>query len=343
MTSSQSPSGDGDNQPGQLVPVLCLIGVVVLLSSITPVMKNIFQRSAMNVFDMTWGRVGVGFLFLAMMTACLDWRGLRALRARDGLQLGVVGVLGVGSYAIAAWGLMYTSVTHYALLYSLLPTFTALFSCCFGKVQRNPLTWFGIPISWIGCVMAVSNGTGLHLEGFGVGDGLVLLFTLMMSAHIVLSANIVRRHGILTSNTAMFGTCAVLLSVGNMVWGTTPLQDGFSLGVIGSVCFIGVGTAGVFLLRCRSLRSLSPSTVGAYHNLIPICTIGVAHFFLGEPLTTQTILGAIAVIAGTELVRRAPSSRTCLTWPAWSIGKCAAPLWAVAPAALRSYSRRFQR
>ena len=34
--------------------------------------------------------------------------------------------------------------------------------------------------------------------------------------------------------------------------------------------FIEVGTASVFLLRSRSLQSLTPATVGAYHNFIPI-------------------------------------------------------------------------
>ena len=62
-----------------------------------------------------------------------------------------------------------------------------------------------------------------------------------------------------------------------------------------------------FLLRCRSLQSLTPATVGAYHNLIPICTIAIAHLSLGEPVTAQTMTGALAVLLGTELVRRKPA------------------------------------
>jgi drug/metabolite transporter (DMT)-like permease len=73
-----------------------------------------------------------------------------------------------------------------------------------------------------------------------------------------------------------------------------------------AVLFIGLGTASVFLLRCRSLQSLTPATVGAYHNFIPICTIAIAHFSLDEPLTAQTVTGAFAVLLGTELVRRRP-------------------------------------
>jgi drug/metabolite transporter (DMT)-like permease len=161
----------------------------------------------------------------------------------------------------------------------------------------------------------------------------------MMSAHIVLSMSIVRRHGVLTANTAMFGTSAVLISGCIAAWGEPSTQADLSWTVWGSVLFIGIGTAGVFLLRCRSLKSLSPATVGAYHNLIPISTIVLAHFSLAEPLTTQTMIGAVAVMLGTELVRRAPHLSLALTWPTRDLRACTAPVWTLAPATIRSYAR----
>jgi drug/metabolite transporter (DMT)-like permease len=104
----------------------------------------------------------------------------------------------------------------------------------------------------------------------------------------------------------MFGTTAVLISGCTMAWDEPAPSVDLSWSVWGAVLFVGLGTASVFLLRCRSLQSLSPTTVGAYHNFIPICTIGIAHVSLGEPLTTQTLIGALAVLVGTELVRRKP-------------------------------------
>jgi len=343
MTSSQPPSGDDNHHAGHLVPILCLIGVVALLSSITPVMKNVFLHSEMSFVDIARERVHIGFLILAGMTVCLDWRGVRALRFQDSLHLAGVGVLGVASYTIAAWGLMYTSVTHYALVYSLLPTFTAIFSYCLGRQHTNPLTWFGILLSWVGCAVAISGGGGPQAADFGLGDALALLFTLMMSVHIVMSPHVVKQHGVLTSNTVMFGASALFLWAGSIIWGTGSQQESFSLNVAGSVLFIGAGTAGVFLLRSRSLRSLPPTMVGAYHNLIPICTIGIAHFSLDEPLPLSTILGAIAVLLGSELVRRASSFGFSLTWPSWGVRRDLAPTWTAAPAAIRSYSKRFHR
>jgi uncharacterized membrane protein len=149
-----------------------------------------------------------------------------------------------------------------------------------------------------------------------------------MSTHIVLSATVVKRFGLMTSNTAMFGMSAVLLCTGNLAWGGLPHQELLSLSIILSVLFIGLATAGVFILRSHALQFLTPATVGAYHNLIPVCTIGLAHLLLGEPVSPQTILGGAAVMLGTELVRRAPRLGTFTACLTKGVKACAAPVLA---------------
>lgn len=295
----------------QVVPVLCLLGVVILLSSITPMMKYVFQNSSLTFLSIASGRIIIGFLFLAAITACLDWKGLRSLSIADGARFGVLGLLGVGSYVVAAYGLLYTDVTHYALIYSLLPTFTAFFSWCLAKDRLTGSSVVGILVSWTGCLIALTPNLETGAINLSVGDPLVLLFTFMMAAHLVLSMHIVRRHGVFTANTAMFGITAILVSSCAVAWDEPAPPPDLPLSILGAVLFIGLGTAAVFLLRCRSLQSLTPATVGAYHNLIPVCTIGIAHVSLGEPLTVQTIIGALSVLLGTELVRRKPLWAAC--------------------------------
>jgi drug/metabolite transporter (DMT)-like permease len=299
----------------QVVPILCLLGVVALLSSITPTMKYVLQHSSLTFLSIASGRIVIGFLFLAVVTACIDWQGLRSIGMADGARFGILGLLGVGSYVVAAYGLLYTNVTHYALIYSLLPTFTAFFSWCLSKDHLNGLSLLGIVLSWTGCAIALVPNLETGNMAFGSGDPVVLLFTLMMAAHLVLSTHIVRRHGVLSANTAMFGITAGLISGCTYAWGEAASPADLSWSVWGAVLFVGLGTASVFLLRCRSLKSLTPATVGAYHNFVPICTICVAYLSLGEPVTAQTITGALAVLIGTELVRRKP------VWDAGSVQK----------------------
>lgn len=300
-----SSSSKAKRLSSQLVPILCLVGVVALLSSITPTMKYVLQHSSLTFLSIASGRIVIGFLFLAGVTAFSDWQGLRSLTLADAARFGVLGLLGVGSYVVAAYGLLYTDVTHYALIYSLLPTFTAFFSWCLSKDHLSGWSVFGIVLSWTGCLVALAPNLEIEDVGFSAGDPLVLLFTFMMAAHLVLSMHVIRRHGVLTANTAMFGITAIFVSGYTVAWGEPPPVD-LSGAPWGAVLFVGLGTASVFLLRCRSLQSLTPATVGAYHNFIPICTIAIAHLSLAEPLTPQTMIGALAVLLGTELVRRKP-------------------------------------
>ena len=86
---------DSAGSPSQAVPILCLLGVVALLSSITPVMKYVLQHSGLTFLSIANGRIVIGFLFLTMMTACWDWKGLRALSLSDGARFGALGLLGV--------------------------------------------------------------------------------------------------------------------------------------------------------------------------------------------------------------------------------------------------------
>jgi drug/metabolite transporter (DMT)-like permease len=269
-------------------------------------MKYVLEHSGLTFLSIATGRIVIGFLFLTVITACWDWNGLRALNLSDGARLAALGLLGVGSYVVAAYGLSYTNVTHYALIYSLLPTFTTFFSWCLSNERVSWSGFAGALLSWTGCLVALATNLETGTMEIGPGDPLVLLFTLMMAAHLVMSMHIVRRHGVLTANTAMFGTSAVLVSGCSIAWGETAPAADLSWNVWSAVIFVGLGTAGVYLLRCRSLQSLPPATVGAYHNLIPICTIAIAHWSLGEPLTGPTVIGALAVLVGTELVRRKP-------------------------------------
>lgn len=304
MVNLSGAPNDISKKVTPIVPLVCLFAVILLLSSVTLVIKYVFQHSNLQPIGLAYFRVMIGFLFLFGITLFWDRRGLLSLAAPDLVRLGVVGFLGVFSYAISAWGLMHTSVIHYSLIYGLLPSCTAMLSVLFGKDQMNGWKCAGIVFSLIGCVIAVSQGVPYGEETIQFGDFFVLLFTVMMSAHIVFSSGVVKRFGVMVSNTVMFGSSSLLLFFGSLEW-AEPLHEEVTPLITASVLYIGCATAAIFLLRYRSLQSLSPATVGTYHNLIPVCTVLLAYLCLDEPVGARTILGGIMVVAGAEVVRRA--------------------------------------
>jgi drug/metabolite transporter (DMT)-like permease len=296
-----------------LTPLLCLLAAVVLLSSITPTIKYVFQHSDLHPIALASLRVLIGFFVLMLSTILWDRRGAKEVVGTATVPLTLLGLLGVASYAVAAWGLLYTSVTHYILIYSLMPSMTAIFSGLCGKEQVTLFKSMGILLSLVGCVIAISDGHYGFGAGSAIGDELVLLFTMMMSAYIVLSAGVVQRVSPLPANTLMFGGSTLLLSLvmvlfGLMGWGA-PMSEPISPLILVLVVYVGTATAAVFLFRYMAQRSLSPMTVGVYHNLVPVLTIFVACLCFGERLEASTIVGGVCIIAGAELVRRGGSLR----------------------------------
>ena len=301
----------GSSQATIFTPLICLLAAVVLLSSITPAIKYVFQHSDLHPIVLGSLRVLIGFFVLFFSTLLWDREGTRDVVGPNTAPLTLLGLLGVASYAVAAWGLLHTSVTHYVLIYSLMPSITALFSWLLHIEERRAFKVVGIVISLGGCIIAIGGDS--HELGMGsrLGDGLVLLFTMMMAGYIVLSSGIVARVKALPANTWMFGSSSLLLSLimlvfGAMGWGA-PMREALSPLNIVLVVYVGAATATVFLFRYLSLRSLSPITVGVYHNLVPVLTIAVACVCFGEVLEGSTVVGGLSIIAGAELVRRGDS------------------------------------
>lgn len=296
----------------RLQPYVCLVFAVTLLSSITPVLKYLLQHTDVLPIGMASIRVAIGFALLFGISLIKERTALTSLTPRDLIWLSLVGSLGVLSYGVAAWGLRYTSVTHYILIYGLLPSFTAVFSFLMGKEQVRFLKVCGITIAFFGCTVSISEGFDQTWQDFGLGDGLVLLFTIAMSAHIVLSTGLVRRLGVMTSNTVMFGTSACALFVWAMMC-EDATQVSVSWTTMLLMFYMGAATAAVFFLRALALQSLTPVTVGTFHHLIPVWAIAFAYLFLGEPIEMHTILGAAIILAGTECVRWGTLREQCLT------------------------------
>ncbi|MEW6542280.1 MAG: DMT family transporter [Nitrospirota bacterium] len=279
-----------------------LLSAMLMLSTVSPVTKDVLKEGTIPPFELVCLRLLIAFLFLFLIALTGPRQELFGLTWKDVFRLTLLGLLGVGvAYGCAAWALLYTSVTHYALIYSLNPSLTALFSFLMRKERLSLAKVSGILLSLAGCLLSIPEG--FQDRGVGFGDALVFVFTVSASASIVLSSGIVRRYGAPIATTVMFGSSTFILLFGGLVWSVPynlhlTVKDGFW------ILYIGLATAGVFVLRHLSLRALSPVTVGAFHNLVPIFGVVLAYLFLDEPVTAQMVLGGATILTGVELVRR---------------------------------------
>lgn len=300
-------AGPEVDHPHAARPFAYLVTAVLLLSTVTPAIKYVFVHWSVEPLMLAFFLVTLAFLFLLAMTAVWDLRAIAGLAAADVIKLALLGILGVASYSLAAWGLMKTSVTHYTLIYSLIPALTTLFAFMMKREHVSSGKAIGVGVSVVGCIIAISQSLSSGQPDLGLGDGLVFLFTLMMAGHLALSTHIVKRYGAMAANTIMFGTSALLLfsmTLSPMIQMPAPECP---MPIFLAVLYIGLATAAVFLLRYVSLQSLTPATVAGYHNLVPVCTIIVAHVCLEEPILVTHVIGGTTILIGLELVRRAKS------------------------------------
>ncbi len=283
-------------------PLLYVTTAVLMLSTVTPAMKTVLRQNEIAPYDLVCLRVLIAFACLVAITLAGPWQTLRQMTGSDVVRLTLLGILGVGiAYGFAGWALAYTSVSHYSLIYSLHPTLTALLSLLLRKDRASVVKIAGIALSLCGCLYAIPEG--LHDQAVGFGDLLVLLFTLSAATCVVLSTGMVQRYGAAAATTVMFGTSLFFLLVGAMFWSIpSRLHVTPSSGLL--IVYIGIATAAVFFLRNLSLQFLTPATVGAFHNLVPVFGILMAFLFLDEPITANMIIGGAATLAGVELVRR---------------------------------------
>ncbi len=283
-------------------PLLYVTTAVLMLSTVTPVMKSLLRQSDIPPLDLVCLRVFIAFFCLVAITIAGPWQELLRISRGDVVRLTLLGILGVGiAYGFAGWALVYTNVSHYSVIYSLHPTLTALLSLFLRKDRASTLKIAGIALSLCGCLFALPDW--LFDQDIGFGDLLVLLFTLSAAACVVLSSGMVKRYGAAATTTVMFGTGLCFLLPGVIFWSIpSNLHVTLSSGLL--IVYAGVATAAVFFLRNLSLQSLTPATVGAFHNLVPVFGILIAASFLGEPITANMIVGGTAVLAGVELVRR---------------------------------------
>ena len=128
------------------------------------------------------------------------------------------------------------------------------------------------------------------------------------------SSGIVKRFGVMVSNTVMFGSSSLLLLFGSMAW-SGAVQEGASPLIVLWV-LLRVRNGGGLLLRCQSLQvSLTgdrgrnlPQPHSRLYGAAGLCVYGRA-------FRISTVLGGIMVIIGAEVVRRPQRfSLPALTW-----------------------------
>jgi len=234
-------------------------------------------------------------------------RGVPPLTAREWLGVVAMGLAGYyGASVFDFLGLQYISAGLERLILFTYPTLTLLFAMAMTRrwATRREVTALALCYVGIGAAFWHDLEFAEDAGAIWLGSALVFGSAVCYAIYLTGSAKLIARLGTarfaalatLVSSAAVFGHFAATLPAGKLVQPWPVYAYGLAMGLL---C-----TALPVFAQSGAIRRLGSAKVALVSMLGPLATIGLAAWWLAEPLSLAQLLGAALVIAGVALASR---------------------------------------
>lgn len=221
------------------------------------------------------------------------------------VALGVIGNVLYQLFFIA--GMDRSRAGNASLLLTGSPVYTAMLSAALGHERVRPAAWAGIAATVLGIALVVGSGEGGFRFGTATlaGDLMLVAASAVWALYTVGARDLIRKYGsvAVTAWTLWVGAALLLLvGIPDLLTMAGPPSLLASAGVV----YGGVGGIGIaYLLWYRGVRVLGNTHTSSFSNLTPVLAILVAWLWLGEVPNLWQVVGAVVIIGGISMVRRA--------------------------------------
>lgn len=239
---------------------------------------------------------GVLTLFLFTIGNLPSWNSIRG-QIFPLLLIGLIGLFAFNYFFFL--GLTYTSGLNAALIISLNPALTLLFSHFIlgTRITRNH--YLGIVVAFLGVAFLILKGnlSSISQLSFNQGDGWIMLAnTIFALQHIWIKkygSNLRNSH--LTLVTNFFCLCGFVLVLPVFGLGQfTNYPANFWLASIG----IGViGTAIAYYFWNVGVKHVGPAKAGVFMNVVPLAA-GLTSFAFGQSIQIIHLISGLIIITG---------------------------------------------
>jgi len=245
---------------------------------------------------------GVGALVLLGFKTLPDLKLI--IKNIKGISLtGFIGLFGFNTFFFL--GLMNTTAVNAALIVSLNPALTILFSHKILKTSVTKIQLLGILIAFLGVAYVILKGETSNLSNlqFNYGDILILIANVFFALHHVwtkkYAANISSSSfTLLTSLCCLIGF--LILSPFNGIEKITTHPPVFWESVFGIGC---LGTALAYFLWQKGVLVIGADKAGIFMNIVPLSTAVLAVFF-NKNLHEYHLIGGLFIILGMLITRK---------------------------------------
>jgi drug/metabolite transporter (DMT)-like permease len=291
---------------GRRRSVYLMLGVVLIWGGNVSAMKAAITQLSPQAFNAL--RFPLGAFVLGLFLWRLEPDPLP--RRHEWRDLILLGVIAHPIYqACFLNGLALTSASHTAILVSTSPVWVALADHFLAHERLPRAAWLGVLISLSGVIVLVAARGGHGAPSSLLGDGLVLVSSMLWTTYVIRSRPLFRTRSPLWVTTwALFigAPLIVLLGVRD-VWRADLLA-------IHTTTWMAVVFAGLFALATAyswwaiGVKELGAARAAAFSNLIPVVALAVAWLWLHESLPAVSWLGAILACAGVWLTTTSRSA-----------------------------------
>ncbi|HEV8480371.1 MAG TPA: DMT family transporter [Candidatus Eisenbacteria bacterium] len=206
-------------------------------------------------------------------------------------------------------GLALTSASHTAILVSTSPVWVALADHFVSHERLPAMAWTGILISLSGVVVLVAARGGHGAPSSLLGDGLVVVSSMLWTTYVIRSRPLFRTRSPLWVTTwALFVGAPLIVLLGvRDVWRTDLLA--LTSTTWGALVFAGLfALATAYSWWAIGVKNLGAARAASFSNLIPVVALLVAWLWLHESLPALSWAGAILACAGVWLTTTSRSA-----------------------------------
>jgi drug/metabolite transporter (DMT)-like permease len=225
--------------------------------------------------------------------------------ARLWLPLILLGMTGVFAYNVFFFnGLQHISAGRASLIVAGTPLVITVFAALFLRERLTFLKTCGILVSLAGAIMVISNGHpgSLFTGGFGPGEQALVGCVLSWSAYSLIGRSVLRSLPPLTAvcYSSIIGT--LLLAFPAARAGLFGHLSAISMASWVSLAYLGLGgTALGFSLYYIGIKKIGASRAGIFINLVPVFSILLSWFILGETIRPAVLAGGLLVLTGVTM------------------------------------------
>lgn len=274
--------------------IAAFIGVVILGGSNAVAVR--FSNFELPPF---WGATlrfaSAALIFWIIVLA----RGIKIPRGRTLVDVLIYGALTIGiSYAFIYWSLVYLPASQAIVFLTLGPLFTFIFAWAHGQEAFRWRSLVGAIVAFAGIVIGLGAEVGSSIPlvpllaiiaGVAIGsEGTVLYKSYPKSEPLAVNA------------VALSIGSAILLIISLLFTETWSLPKTQSTWIAYGYLVIG-GSVIMFYLFLYILQRWTASATSYVLLLVPLATIMIASFLLGEEVTFQFLIGSAIVLVGVWL------------------------------------------